>query len=114
MAARPLASVLIESPGVTTVPVGLAMMDPLPCSTDAVAWTTVSVAVALVAACAELESQKSPAPMSRRITSRMMMRRYPPRRFGAGRAAFTDMAGTIPKGLTNVALLGSIGRGVEV
>src|SRR5665213_1466260 len=44
------------------------------------------------------------------MTSTTMMRRYPPRRFAAGRAAVTDMAGTIPNGTPNRDYLSSIWR----
>jgi len=58
MAARPLASVLTESPGWTTVPVLLVTKAPVPWATEVVGWNTVSVAAALIAADAALLSQK--------------------------------------------------------
>src|SRR5665213_1187257 len=84
------------------------MIAPLPRCTVAVGWKTVRVAAALVAAWAALESQKMAAATIRRMTTRAMTRRNPPRRFGAVRAAVTDMAGTIPKGMPKLDSSGSI------
>src|ERR1700693_603696 len=108
MAARPLASVLIESPGWTTIPVEPAWNAPPPCATVTEGTKTVNEAAALGEASAAVRSQKRPAPIIKRMTSRVMMSRYPPRRRGfcAVRPTVTDMAGTIPKGILELDLLG--------